>query len=152
MLKCQDLVLSVLCIVRVFHVFSPGLHHSRLHDDDEYHSMFCCMIFGVSSAQCAQVPSRGAHVFNCRKSHHAKRCRRSNQEMSCHVLDRLNERNLGTLFCLDSKLQTCPQITKNFFNVANETSLVCLAQNKRTRRCSLVLSPSFLHLPIVIIE
>jgi hypothetical protein len=136
MLKCQDLVLSVLCIVRVFrvfHVFSPGLHHSRLHDDDEYHSMFCCMIFGVSSAQCAQVPSRGAHVFNCRKSHHAKRCRRSNQEMSCHVLDRLNERNLWTLFCLDSKLQT-------------------LAQNKRTRRCSLVLSPSFLHLPIVIIE
>jgi hypothetical protein len=27
-------------------VLSPGLHD----DDDEYHSMFCCMIFGMSSA------------------------------------------------------------------------------------------------------
>jgi hypothetical protein len=27
-------------------VLSPGLHD----DDDEYHPMFCCMIFGMSSA------------------------------------------------------------------------------------------------------
>jgi hypothetical protein len=33
--------------VHVFSVLSPGLHDD---DDDEYHSMFCCMIFGVSSA------------------------------------------------------------------------------------------------------
>ena len=31
--------------MHVFSVLSPGLH-----DDNEYHSMFCCMIFGMPSA------------------------------------------------------------------------------------------------------
>jgi hypothetical protein len=50
-------------------VLSPGLHDN----DDEYHSMFICMIFGVSSAS--------ARVFNCGKSYHVERCRRSNESI-----------------------------------------------------------------------